>query len=529
MSKSPLKINLANLGDGIVNVPDMVENFAEMQFQISQAATRMLGVEILWFRALPHENGEDVIFQTYTLYNVEDCPSSIRMHVMNADYDASSYEVDFFGINYNFPLEIQCDIKTWEEVYGKDTMPQKRDILYIPLYHKIYEVASSSKMTGFMGREMGYKIQATKYNPKASRRESAALKDTLDQYTVGIQDLFGAQISDEVTDIVQDETNSGFSGRILDDYKMLNNATVVEEHNLFTYKQLVSKNYYIASVPPSKYSIEYKTGDEFNIENDNRILNLWFQLRRQYTYTDIFSIKPAEKARQGNNYLFDIKFKDSTPLERGTYLNIINKVSGINLNAEVIKTQSVTSYTIKVPASDIFKLQREHPNWITQRGFVCIHTDDINLFSGYTADKKEIVSVSLLNGSMLRVKVNTYECILSLNTFIKTNIWTALSLSIGDENNVYVYSNENIELEPLYKGQLDEIRIRNKDVKLDRYVIPSGYFNITNIRLYDLSEIPIEEEIKRDLASYNTTTSSKAIINDVAVPISRAKYMGEQR
>ena len=144
-------------------------------------------------------------------------------------------------------------------------------------------------------------------------------------------------------------------------------------------------------------------------------------------------------------------------------------------------------------------------------------------------DGTEKVSVSLLNGSMLQVKVNNYESILSLNTFIKSNVWTALSLSIGDENNVYVYSNENIELEPLFKGQLEDIRIRNKDVELDRYYIPSGYFNITNIRLYDLSEIPTEEAIKKDLASYNTTTSSKAIINDVAVPISRAKYMGEQR
>lgn len=529
MSKSPLEIGLGDLTDGIVNVPDLVEGYAEMQFQINQAATRMLGAEVIWFRALPHENGEDVIFQAYTLYNVEDCPTSIRMHIMNAEYDASSYEVDFFGINYNFPLEIQCDIKTWEDAYGKDTMPQKRDILYIPLYHKIYEVASTSKMTGFMGRDMGYKIQATKYNPKASRRESAALQDTLDQYTVGIQDLFGAQISDEVADIVQDETNSGFSGRILDDYKLINSATVVEEHNLFTYKQLVSKNYYIGAVPPSTYSIEYKTGDKFNIENDNRILNLWFQVRRQYNYTDVFSIAPNEKQRQGKYYLYDIKFKTSTPIERGSYINVINKVTGINLNAQISKAQSVTSYTIKVPASDIFKLQREHPNWINQRGFVCIDTPDINLFKGVMKDGTEKVSVSLLNGSMLQVKVNNYESILSLNTFIKSNVWTALSLSIGDENNVYVYSNENIELEPLFKGQLEDIRIRNKDVELDRYYIPSGYFNITNIRLYDLSEIPTEEAIKKDLASYNTTTSSKAIINDVAVPISRAKYMGEQR
>ena len=35
--------------------------------QLQQSATQMVGLDVLWCRALPYENSEDVIVQEYTL------------------------------------------------------------------------------------------------------------------------------------------------------------------------------------------------------------------------------------------------------------------------------------------------------------------------------------------------------------------------------------------------------------------------------------------------------------------------------
>ena len=42
--------------------------------QLNSAAAEAGGVDVLWFRLQPDHRSQDVIFQSYTLYGVEDCP-----------------------------------------------------------------------------------------------------------------------------------------------------------------------------------------------------------------------------------------------------------------------------------------------------------------------------------------------------------------------------------------------------------------------------------------------------------------------
>ena len=112
--------------------------------EIQSAATETVGTNCLWARATPVINSEDVVLQEYTLTNIGlECPKPINVIVNNGDYNAGNYTIDLFGLNYEQPLEISIDINEWYKIFGKDTQPQKDDIVYVQIYHKLFEVKTS--------------------------------------------------------------------------------------------------------------------------------------------------------------------------------------------------------------------------------------------------------------------------------------------------------------------------------------------------------------------------------------------------
>lgn len=130
MTESTNNITGFNLND-VVNFIDTIQN-------INKSIADVVGVDLLYFRAIPHENGESVIFHEYTLLDV-DCEKQIKGVVKNPDY-GNGIEVDLFGVKYDSPLQIQFDLQTWNEVFGPDVMPQKDDIVYVPLLNRLFEV-----------------------------------------------------------------------------------------------------------------------------------------------------------------------------------------------------------------------------------------------------------------------------------------------------------------------------------------------------------------------------------------------------
>jgi hypothetical protein len=82
----------------------------------------MVGLDVLWCRALPYENSEDVIVQEYTLSNV-DCPKPLKVITDKTDYQAGTFTFGALGIDFDSDLSISINLPDWEAVYGKDTMP----------------------------------------------------------------------------------------------------------------------------------------------------------------------------------------------------------------------------------------------------------------------------------------------------------------------------------------------------------------------------------------------------------------------
>jgi len=100
---------------------------------LNNALNKLIGYEVVWFRAVPQQRSQDVIFQEYTLSNVEDTPLCIKVVLPNGDFPDSKYNYDLMGLEYEVPLEVHIDKGYWEEMVGYGTAPQKKDIVYFAM------------------------------------------------------------------------------------------------------------------------------------------------------------------------------------------------------------------------------------------------------------------------------------------------------------------------------------------------------------------------------------------------------------
>lgn len=85
-------------------------------------------------------------------------------------------------------------------MFGNNTMPQKGDVLYIDIYHKLFEVQSSELLYTIAALPTYYKVILSKYNPTQSRRETEDFRESVEDLTITQQELFGDLISEEVAD-----------------------------------------------------------------------------------------------------------------------------------------------------------------------------------------------------------------------------------------------------------------------------------------------------------------------------------------
>ena len=84
-----------------LNINDMAQSAYSIIQNLQQQAVDVVGLDALYFRATPQANAEDaVIFQEYTLYNVEDCGHPIKVIMQDASYQPGDYTVGLFGVDY---------------------------------------------------------------------------------------------------------------------------------------------------------------------------------------------------------------------------------------------------------------------------------------------------------------------------------------------------------------------------------------------------------------------------------------------
>lgn len=485
---------------------------------LNAGAAQTAGVDVMYFRATPDKRSQDVIFQSYTLYGVEDCPLNFRAVYSDTGYDDAAITYNIMGLNFSIPMTLDIALKTWVDVTGNDgTIPQEHDVVYIPMTRKLMEVVSMTPVKQIAGQLTSYKINLGIYKPTRSRIVGENLRDSIAQSTTNLEERFGDDIDKTLHNIVDPDQLSIHSSDSQDPQKTVTptkssesgtlNVRSIIEYDLVVDGHKIAKSYYDMSVETG-IVVKYKRGDVFTSE-DSRCLSFWMRTHGNGESV-IKNLKNNSLVKKdGNYYLVTTVGKKFSPgesviIKRGviTIPGTVENTKKIKLNEEVVK-----------------KLNKMNPAWYELPGFSLSKDDSVNVMTGGD------FSISVKGGNAISIKNKENEKIIQLSVTLEDMLWYGIIINIGKEFSVDVYGTKNgFEKIDSVSGVSNDIY---GTVETKQYYIKSSGADMTNIRLYSVPNTEIDKQMT-DLLSYNSSFDAYAIINDGADIYLNKQYIGRQ-
>jgi hypothetical protein len=512
------------------NIQELAMKYANtIASSINEGATSIAGVEVMWFRSIPQQRSTDVIFQTYTLHNVEACPKTLKVLYADTAYNDAELTYTIMGIDYKPGLTLEVDVNTWNKAMEFDgSQPQQRDIVYIPLTHKLWEVNTMTPIMSIASVTTSYKMSMKTYEPKADRLVNGELKEAIDANTVNIDKLFGKAIDDVKEDLTDKKQLSRFSSTVKDETKDLKKfpeksdilfnkrANYIFPKDIEVDGHIVAKSYYDMTNKRG-IIVEYKDIDDFVASTDTRCYSAWINIQRISEKFNVTSISEIERDKR------NVKLLVKTTKDKNFNIGdiVLLKRNTIMLRGE-IQSINDNGITINYGITTIRKTDNVIENWKTLSGFTLSNDDGINLLSG-DSDNGEF-SIDLYDEQLVTITINNKVSNVPLKSKLEIGKWYGIIINLNTQANVNVFKSED----KLEKISETNVNIVWNDNTYNRYFIKASNTYITNIRYYIEGETNINTQLT-DLVSYNIKNNSKAIINDSADVYIENEYYGEQR
>ena len=496
---------------------------------LNKVVNKMFGLDARWFRAVPQQRGQDVMFKEYTLSNVAKDPVCLKVLLPDGNFPDSQYNFDLMGLEYEVPLTIHIDKKYWEEKAGFGTAPQKKDVVYLTLPNKLYQVESSFLDRGFMEQETTWVINLRKFQTEAARRESDDLKDTLDLYTVGEEEIFGKLQDKEAEKITNPKQFSQFNSTSRDQYKVLDDDLVVISQNIEFFGIVAAESFYDMSTTGVYEGVAYNEGDDLT-ETSDRAVTAWI---RHQTFTgkeyNIISIIKDDTITVPANYR--VRVSTARRFEIGETF-VISNTGALNFYAEIIDDSAAIdgTYYCRIDGDVVDYLAAIKTDWTTAKGYKLIVREPVTVLNGINSTDTGF-RIRVYANQFVKINYGTQTHVIALGSKMNDEEWYGIVVNIGNtwgQYNVYIW-------EEWPGDRINKIRIKDsKTVPLtvecttvEKYTINKANAYITNIRLFNTT---IEEENQApELLSYFSKDADQAIILDNADPRKTLPYISKQR
>lgn len=487
---------------------------------LNSAVTDIAGVNVMWFRLVPDKRNQDVIFQSYTLFGVEDCPLEFRAMYSDAGYDDAAITYNIMGINFAVPMTLDIALDTWKNVTGDDgTIPQKGDIVFIPMTRKLLEVVSMQPVKQLGGQLTSYKVNLAIYTPTRSRIVGENLKESIKNNTTNLNERFGEDIKTDIENIVDDNQLSLYTSTSQDKQKKITPTSdafgILDINNIITYNLIVdghtvARNYYNLGNTDSDVVVRYERSYMFSKEKPISF-SCWFRKHDSIIPNAIKNVKGGMVVSVEGNETF-ISTTTGAKIKVGS--DVLIKRGVVSIPGTVVALNK-----IKVNPDQIKSLDKTLPNWNNLPGFSIVTSNTMRLLSG---DMFEIA----IKGNFISVSYSGRENLIQLTSDITPNTWYAVILNISDTITVDLFGSEG-GLRRISHSEGTKNTVYNNTGEV-RFYLKKSEMDLTNIRLFKTENLDINTQL-RDLVSYNSKADSYAIINDSADTYLNKPYLGKQR
>ena len=514
----------------IIDIQQMASNFYQTVLNLNQSATELIGLECIYCRLLPHQNSEDVIVQEYTLHNY-DCPKKFKVVTNKTDYQIGNFSIDAFGIHSEAGLEISIDITTWENTYGKGTMPQKGDFILIEMLHKPFEITSSSIVYTIGEHVTSYKCALTDWKRNANRAEAEDFTYSIDKLTDSQDRLFGEQISKEVADAVVEVETAYNTTTYVDPIKDFDINSIVMEDILIK-GHVISPAYYDFS--NASRNIFYKINAIYNpVEKENHwIYSCWFKQNQDSENID-YDIKINNIELQEKDFWW-FSITTSAHVKDGDEV-VIYRGSALKLKGIIEQNECNDNLSLRIETTTCLKANKKVQNW-WKNGIwkIAQNTNSLNLLTCYDNEDST-------GNIVFKLDIDKTDFIVRNNNLIKSvaladgkslkyNYWHYLVVDMSPTDTKIILSkascSKNTNKYIIKEIANTNISMTNKAFEFKCATIENKGTDIQmcNIRLYE-NAYALDNTYKQDMFSEVTRNASKLILVDTPRPENKMTFI----
>jgi hypothetical protein len=509
--------------------PYSQEKTIRLQKELSYMANQIYGHEVTYFRATPKPQSKNIHFLEYTLYGVDSNPECLKVLVPDNTFPDHKLNHNAFGIDFELPFELHIDKRYFEEIFGENSRPQKRDIIYFPLTNRIYEVVSSSMTVQFMNDFLYWHVSLVKWQPKINIQMDKETEDLINNIKTDLTDVFGEEIEQTEQDITNPMQLKDIS------YKYHN--LLLERLNYDLEKNYKFTNYY-TTVFESMYDFasQYKNYPfntialKYNLKNnvketDDFVYTAWFnKFKLNYKTKKILSIENIV------NNLITIKYHPSNNLIKENSIISINDTEDINLSIiGVVKTVDEENLLLTLDAKNLNLFQA---GWEKSTTLYIKESSYISLIKSNDGTKG--IDIEIYDNNFLVLKLNDKIKIFTLSQPIIDDNWYSIIITVSNKFNqlsYYLYTTQDkakktTALKLIDKQILNGIISEDYSSNLNYYIELAPVY-ISNIRI--LNAIINEELHSKFLNMQIVKDASNCLLIDNAKPVIKLPYIGQSK
>lgn len=524
-----------NKNQSTIYDPYKYRNAQIVQARYSYMVNQIFGHEVRWIRATPDEKSVDYLLKENTIF-YGDQSTCIKIIVPNNQFPDNKINFGPFGLDFEIPFEIQIDKNSFEAAFGKNTGPQKRDVVLFSLMDRIYEVSSSTLFKDFFAIPLYWKVSLVKYAPKYNRILSPQTEEDINSITKQTEELFGKELEVEKDNVTNKQQYKEKGYHTDPTRNKIDRTLPIVEEELYVDNTKISDYYYDLHTVFRKEEnhsevIEYKFKHSLG-NDDSTSYSSWF---REPTY------------KSHNPKAIDIEFSDSTinlkyninlfnmyPMYKvGKWIlikakNAPTKLKDLALPAKII---SMTQFTIQAEVEPtIFNdTNQEFPGW-QNHGYYDTSLEQPSIFMS-SVEGINGMYIDMLASKWIRVVQSNKNTYIKLQKRLDKDTWYGICTNIinpTNEINMSIWTRRS-----KIEGKDSVKRLFTKKVNLPEKItweiettpkLLASDLHLRNIRLmkkslsqYDQIRFFMEETV---------INAGEAIIIDNAIPTYRPPYIG---
>lgn len=153
----------------LVNFYDNLDCALLLQEQLANGIICMLGIPAYYMRVVPDAETRDITFKEYVLHNVESV-KVVKLMCQDGTLPSSKPQMTEFDFDWDNDWEIEMSKREFAKAFGDTVFPKQRDIVYVPMMKRLYEVNSAydEKNEGLMWRSVTWKLGLVKWTEKTN-------------------------------------------------------------------------------------------------------------------------------------------------------------------------------------------------------------------------------------------------------------------------------------------------------------------------------------------------------------------------